>query len=295
MKKVAIMFRTAVPVLATLFAVSLPAEAAPNFAGRALMRSSSSASVSSLAATVPAPVTLGLDDGSIETVVGLNSASAAYQFLWFNRFTPPAGDFPFRLETIAVAFVSGSGVNIGDAIQLIVYTDPDGDPSNGAMLLATFNETVQALDTFSTYNLSPPVILNRPGDVLIGVVNRFVISGVTPIGYTATLDTTASQGRSWVAIWNADPPDPPTLPTDLPGGMVIIDSIGPGFAGNWLIRGSGTRISTPAPVLSPWGLGTLIALLAALGGFVAWRGHRARGGCPPAGLTSRRTWGRAVP
>ena len=28
------------------------------------------------------------------------------------------------------------------------------------------------------------------------------------------MDTTASQGRSWLAVWTSDPADPPVLPAD---------------------------------------------------------------------------------
>jgi hypothetical protein len=205
------------------------------------------------------PVQLVLDDDQIEGMLGVASAGGAIQFLWFNRFTQPAG--PSSLEEIWVLFPSGANMAVGGAVQLVVYEDPDGDPTNGASLLTSFNDTIQAVDdlTFSIYPLPAPVALSGGGDVLIGVVNRFVTSGVTPPTNPAALDLTASQGRSWFAVWSADPPDPPTLPPE--NLLARVDDFVPAAAGNWMIRGFGTL---PSAVEIPTLEGISLALLAAL-------------------------------
>ncbi len=189
------------------------------------------------------PVQLVLDDGAAEDAIGLNSSAGSFMFLWFNRFTPDAGDFPFALDQVSVILGNGAA-SVGDTIQLAVYQDVDGngDPSN-AMLLATFDETVQYSDgaTWNNYTLSPPVLCSGPGDVLVGVVDRFVTSGVTPPIYPAAIDETSTQGRSWVASWTTDPPDPPVLPADDFWG--IIDGFG--IPGNWMIRASGYPADIP--------------------------------------------------
>jgi uncharacterized repeat protein (TIGR01451 family) len=186
-------------------------------------------------------IELMLDDGSVENNIGLNDSISSYQYLWFNRFTPDPADFPFNLTQIQVLFDTGVGVAIGDEIELVVYEDMDGDedPSN-ATLLSDYAVTVQAADgvTWSAYELPSPLELTGPGDVLIGVINRFTESGVSPPAYPSALDTNASQLRSWVAAWSTDPPEPPVLPPDNLFGL--IDSFG--FPGNWLIRGYGEQM-----------------------------------------------------
>jgi hypothetical protein len=53
--------------------------------------------------------------------------------------------------------------------------------------------------------------------------------------------------RSWVGIYSGNPPEPPTLPPDADWGT--IDSMG--FAGNWMIRGSGVT-GTGGGDAIPW-------------------------------------------
>ncbi len=212
-------------------------------------------------------VELILDDGSREADIGFGD-TAAFQFLWLNQFSRPPS-LAIDLDEIQVLFPPGPDMAVGNAIQLIVYFDRDGNPSAGAQLLFHSTDEIQAVDgtTFSVYPLDPPVRITEPGDVLIGVVNRWVESGVSPPSRPAALDTTVSQGRSWVALWTDGPPPEPELPPDL--FFATIDFLQPG---NWMIRGS----ATPAPIvdvpaLGPAGLALLAAVLALAG---AWLVHR---------------------
>jgi len=187
------------------------------------------------------PVELVLDDGSAEDALGL---TAGGQFLWLNRFTPDPDVFPFTLDQISILFRDSA--TVGEAIEIIVWedTDGDGDPATGANLLYTADEAVIYNNgtTWNDYALSAPIMLDGPGDVLIGVVNRDAV-GTHP----AALDEGASQGRSWVGLYSGDPPEPPTLPPD--SDFVVIDDIG--FPGNWVVRGSGMEyVSAPIPWLS---------------------------------------------
>ncbi len=206
----------------------------------------------------PAAVQLVLDDDSSEGAFGVGQPTAQ-QFLWFNRFTP--GSLPFTLEEIWVLFPPGPNVTTGAAVQLVVYHDPDGNPSNGADLVATFNETIQVVDgnTFSVYPLDPGVLISQPGDVLIGVVDRFVTSGVTSATQPAAIDTGASQGRSWLAVWTGDPPNPPLLPANN-----LFSTIDGFVAGNWMIRGFGSAV-TSVPAATHLGFAVLVSLLAVAG------------------------------
>ncbi|MCB1057056.1 MAG: IPTL-CTERM sorting domain-containing protein [Acidobacteria bacterium] len=210
------------------------------------------------------PVQLVIDDDLQEGAFGVAGAGGARQFLWFNRFSRPPGVDQFSLAEIWVLFPGGAGIQAGQAIELVVYRDPDGDPLTGAELLATVDETVQVADdlTFSVYTLATPIDVPAGGDVLIGVIDRWVTSGVTPPVNPAAVDLTASQGRSWFALWTGDPPEPPVFPpTSL---LVRLDDFSPPAAGNFMIRGFGNGPPVIAiPTLGQWGLASLALLLIA--------------------------------
>src|SRR5690606_32579780 len=113
-------------------------------------------------ANVEGGISLVIDDGVAENGLGLTSGA---QFVWFNRFTPNAADFPFTLNEVEVLFRSQDGVNIGEAIDIYIYQDADGNPANGATHVASLTgQTIQALDTFSVYPIN--AALTGPGDVL---------------------------------------------------------------------------------------------------------------------------------
>ncbi|MFZ0390413.1 MAG: C1 family peptidase [Calditrichia bacterium] len=189
-----------------------------------------------------ADINLVLDDGYPENVVGLTSGG---QVLWLNRFTPASSDFPFQLTEVHVDFWGGSGVNVGELVDIYIYedTDGDGDPGTNANFLASKTGCqVQAVDglIFSQYTL-PPVTLNGPGDVLIAVVNRTaaVAAGTRP----ALEDQTTTQQRSWFGAYAGGPGNPPALPA--PGLWSLIDNLG--MPGNWMVRGYGIFANAPQP------------------------------------------------
>ena len=206
------------------------------------------------AAKQGSPAQLVLDDGSWEGTVGF----LGRQFLWFNQFS--LGGLPYELLEVSVLFPSGAGVFVGDAIQIGVWHDPDGDPTNGADLLTSFDTTIQSVDgtTFSVYPVSPPVVTPAGGDLLVGVINRYVVGGVPASTNPAAIDTTNPQGRSWYATWTGDPPDPPALPSD--DTTALID---PFVAGNWMIRTDGLVELQGIPSQTQLGSLLLISMLAA--------------------------------
>ena len=181
-------------------------------------------------------VSLTVDDGSAENSIGL---TAGGQFLWLNRFTPAAGSYPFTLDQVSVLFPTTTPT--GSSMQIVIWEDKDGDgnPGTGAHFLYSQDVTVQTNDgaTWNVYNLTTPVLLTGPGDVLIGLVNR----GASLAGqYPASIDQNSTlQRRSWIGLYSAgNPPNPPTLPADSTFG--IIDDVGGStLAGNWTLRGSG--------------------------------------------------------
>jgi subtilisin family serine protease len=205
--------------------------------GPALLSSQTSGVGESIAATFPAltaeDISLVLDDGTHENAVGIFGGG---QFVWFNRFTPDANVFPFKLNEIWIMYRPGTGINVGDLVDFYVYQDPDGDPTNGADFIASVkNAAVQAVSgtTWSVYELDNPILVSGPGDVLIAVVNR--TAGILDKQYPAAIDQTSSQGRSWVGIYDGDPADPPVFPAPSFG---TIDS--KGIPGNWMVRGYGS-------------------------------------------------------
>lgn len=221
-------------------------------------------------------VELVLDDDSFEGTFGVTQGAGAKQFLWFNRFQNAA---LFHLEEIWVLFPS-SAAPAGNAIELVVYHDPDSNPANGATLLWSQSATVQVADdnTFSIYPVAPALSIPGGGDVLIGVVNRWVVSGVTPPATFATYDVTATQSRSWLAVWSGDPPASPTLPsdnvTDLLENVVGVDN-----GGNWLIRGFGQPASVlEIPTLAPLPMVGLVGGLLVAGLYGLRRRQRLAGG-----------------
>lgn len=210
------------------------------------------------------PTQLVLDDDTAEGAFGL-FGGAARQFMWLNRFANPGS---FTLEEIWVLFPNSMDVPLGGSVQLAVYQDPDGNPANGANLLGTYDVTIQAKDgnTFSVYPLAPTVDIMGTGDILIGVVNRYFETGVDPAPtLPAAYDSTASQLRSYFALWAADPPDPPDLSTAVVNLFAGLDT------GNFMIRGFGTRAVAPVPVLDGFGLALLIAALGLSGAVLLFR------------------------
>ena len=187
--------------------------------------------------------TAQLDDGSAEATIFVGGP----EFIWFNHFSLPAGDFPLLVEEVNVLFAGGELP--GDPIEIFVYEDPDGDPTNGATLLGSFPATVQVADgtTFSDYAIPAPFTATNGNNLYIGVVNR------SPFVVAALDQTPPSQGRSWIGFGTAQPfpsnQDLATIPT-----LDLIDNFG--LPGNWLIRVGYSPIAdeAPIPTMSEWGL-----------------------------------------
>lgn len=183
-------------------------------------------------APAPHPVEFVLDDGTAQNALGLDSGM---QFLWANQFTPAPGDSPLFMESIDIFFDSSSNVLPGDPIDFFVYHVPDGEPANGADLIhALPDQMVQDIGEWSSFYFTDPLLIEDPGDVLVAAVFR--VSDFS--GWPAAIDTSSpSQERSWIGIFNGDPPESPQLPA--PDTWERVDELG--FAGNWMIRAYGSR------------------------------------------------------
>ena len=213
------------------------------------------------------PLHLILDDDTPDGEIGISSGGMAKQFLWFNRFAVPA--YPMELSEIWILFPPGANISAGNDVQLVIYFDIDQDPLTGAELLAAYDETIQVADglTFSVYTLPSPIIIDAFGDVLVGVVSRFVTSGVTSPTQPASIDTSSSMARSWIAVWAGDPPNPPLLPAD--DLYTLVDTFQPG---NWMIRAFGNQLVRPAiPIMGRAGRAALVLLVVFTGIWVIRR------------------------
>jgi hypothetical protein len=87
------------------------------------------------------------------------------------------------------------------------------------------------------------MLSSEPGDVLIGVVNRYTKDSVSEKTYPAMYDTTKKQNRSWYGWWPSGVSEPP----DLASAAILKPQ-----DGNWLVRGYGSQAGTfatevPAP------------------------------------------------
>ena len=171
------------------------------------------------------PVSLVLDDGSPEQAYwwGANT-----QFIWANRFTPAAGEFPFLLEEAYVVQDAAAG----DMEEILVYADYDGDGEiANAVLLGRdyFSATATGLQWLGGV-FSKPMACSGPGDIWIACINR------TP-ALVAVIDSTTPGSRSFIGSNSANgsggvESDPPAMP---PGSWFPMNSYG-----TWMIRGFGS-------------------------------------------------------
>jgi len=170
------------------------------------------------------PVDLALDDGTVENWAGFGGGAERI-YLALDQFTPDPADFPFQLRTISLQVPNLAGT----PVRLAVYSDPDGNPANGATLEATYDVVLAAGWSWSVHQLDPPVTLRGPGDVLIAqVTTESVLFG---------LDETTLAHRTWWGFWS-DATAAQGLP--LPANPVfgLLGEQGSTLAGTVLIRGS---------------------------------------------------------
>ncbi len=189
-------------------------------------------------------VELILDDGQEpDNGVGIGGT---HPFIWVNRFTPTAEQYPFTLNRVDIWWDSTGMVVSGDDFEILIYKNTSGNtnPAVGAEFISKQAIKATTLDNWQSYELDEPVVFEGPGDVIIGVA---ALETPGTSYWPASIDTDASKSRSWIGWW-VDPvmPDPPILPPD--ESWMNIDDFIPG---NWFIRGYGeTGGGTPGDI--PW-------------------------------------------
>lgn len=153
---------------------------------------------------------LAIDDGSAESLIGLNQAGTIY---CINRLRPSS--YPATLSHIRIFFAGGrSNLSPGAAVTVLVGVNPDGDENiNGTSFQAT-NASVQQLDDFNTYDV-PDVTISE-GDFVVGF--RMTIPNTV---FPGALDTTPPSNRR--SYFSSD-------------GTTFVLTPQVGIDGDWLIR-----------------------------------------------------------
>lgn len=203
------------------------------------------------ASKVPAPFILGspvnyvLDDGSADNTIGLNTGPTANQFLWFNRFQVDPTDLPLRVDQVQV-FWSNLGANppvVGNAFSIHIYSDADNNPANGSTHVISQAVNIGVVvSAFDVHNITAAPAIPSGVNLLVGLVDRWVTTGVSPMQFPAAIDQTDPDNvRSWVGSdTSGTMANPPVMPTN--GLFNTIDSFGALLAGDWMIRATATVV-----------------------------------------------------
>lgn len=172
--------------------------------------------------------TYTLDDGTAESAVGQGSMPGTFTFVSLNSFAISGGNNIINAISIAWGGQSQSGSTSTNGLSYtaVLWSDPNGDGAPAdAVVLATVGGIVANANTntFITSFITPTAVLTP--NFFVG----FVITATTN-QFPAALDLTAPTfaNRSFLAF---NPANINNL-----GNAVPVESFGPTFAGNWLIR-----------------------------------------------------------
>ena len=175
------------------------------------------------------PVTLQLDDGSVESASAYGGTAQA---AWINRFTPASEELPFQVQGIDI-LIWHSSVQVGRDIRLLVYVDENatGDPAN-ATLVYTEDVQVQVVSssTFNEYSLTSPPMVNQ-GEFYVGAYD---LVADPPDTFIMSYDTDANAGRSFRQANST-----------APVGYSL-------FGETWMIRARGATVPPAGSVRLTW-------------------------------------------
>lgn len=155
-----------------------------------------------------APFELAVDDGSFESASGVSTGGISYRI---NRLTPSF--YPATINAVSIHFPDNNSVKIGDAFNVVIGVNPDGDTNIDGTIFQMIPAQVQKLGEFNVVSIQPVTITE--GDFVVGVqLNQAV--NVFPY----SLDTSKSAGRSYRSLDGAT--------------FALVDTLG--TAGNYGIR-----------------------------------------------------------
>lgn len=131
--------------------------------------------------------------------------------------------------------------------KVVIYQNTSGNsnPAVGSELLYQQPATIGSAPGWTVVTLDQPVVLDGPGDVLIGAI--FTHKPGPPYN-PGCLDRTVSQDRSWFGYWHLpDAPDIPILPPD--NKWMKVHPEFTLYGGNWMIRAKGTTSGDGSVIL----------------------------------------------
>ncbi|HEX8218141.1 MAG TPA: S-layer homology domain-containing protein [Chloroflexia bacterium] len=185
-------------------------------------------------------VDMTLDDGTVENSVGWTNSTTSFAAIWLNRYSPSAASFPMNLTQLSIMWPDAPAL-VGKTITLLVYVDADadGDPADAVKVAQVNGQTISVADGATFQNYPVNVNITGPGDVYYGFSDTYNSGGVSPRTFPSPLDTTATQGRSWVSAQN----DASSVDYDNLANNDNLDTIenlsGGAYTGNWVIRATG--------------------------------------------------------
>ncbi|MGH9760648.1 MAG: BACON domain-containing protein, partial [Blastocatellia bacterium] len=153
---------------------------------------------------------LALDGGVPSTAVGTGGGT----LFGVNRLTPDA--YPATITAVEIAFRFDSGVSDGQQLNIVVGANAGGSPDIDGVSLRTISAIISTGSGYNTIPV-PPMTING-GDFVVGLT----IAGEPGVFPLAVDRFTAPQHRSYVSLDGRR--------------FVILDDLGPTFAGNLLIR-----------------------------------------------------------
>ncbi len=159
-----------------------------------------------------------VDDGGAETSI---QTMAPADMLWLTQHTATTGN-----EVITAISVAWGNVAVTRPAKVVVYSDPnqDGDPAD-AVRLVLVDVTIMNPNTSTIVKYAIP---NTP----VGVAGTSFFIGAyvqaDALESPPAIDQTAPvAGRHWFAF---------STPVPSGVGATLIESAGPGLAGNWMLR-----------------------------------------------------------
>jgi reprolysin-like metallo-peptidase family M12B len=142
----------------------------------------SNLTVGSFSVCPNAPVTISIDDGTVETATG--SGGDIY---YVNRLTPAT--YPASVTRVSIYFEEFQSLPTGTPITVVAAANPGGTNNIDGLTFQSTPATVGTLGTFTTVTLTNGVTVNS-GDFVVGF-------HVASDGFPGAIDTGSSQNRSY--------------------------------------------------------------------------------------------------
>jgi hypothetical protein len=213
-----------------------------------------------------APIGFALDDGIPENAASFGNSTYNVSFgaIWLNDFAVPnSAQYPLTLTGMQIAFPGANDCDcVGKAIRLLIYLDydRDGNPAN-ASLIYNQSTAISVADwtTFQYFPINNLTLYNR-GDLYVGWEDQWADNGYVPREYSAAVDTTHPQHRSWSIaetysytpnIYNLAVNDSRHRLDDFDPGNLLVRLLGDTYSPATATPVPPTPTHTPVPTATP--------------------------------------------